>query len=71
MVHVLLDINGYIGMSLNNRLVHDLYLKSMEVHLSMIDSEKLSCKSICLIFLFFIIKFLQVTMLVGAMDVSS
>jgi hypothetical protein len=44
MVHILLDLNNYIDMWINTRLVHDIYLNSMEVHLSMIDCEKLSCK---------------------------
>jgi hypothetical protein len=48
------DISGFANMLssiltaiypwLNTRLVHDLYLKSMESHLPMIDCEKLSCK---------------------------
>ena len=29
---VLLNINGYIDLWINTRLVHDLYLKSMEGH---------------------------------------
>ena len=69
MIHNLLDLNDYIDLWLNTRLVHDLYLKSMEGHLLMIDCEKLSCKSLCKIF-FCIIKFLQVATLVGALDVS-
>jgi hypothetical protein len=51
MVHILLDLNDYIDLWLNTQLVHDLYLKSMEGHLLMIDCEKLSCKSLCNIFL--------------------
>jgi hypothetical protein len=66
MTHILLDLNDYIDPWLNTRLVHDLYLKSMEGHLLMIDCEKLSCK----IFFFCINKLPQVAMLVGAMDVS-
>jgi hypothetical protein len=44
MVHILLDTNDYIDLWLNTRLVHDLYLKSMEGHLLKIDCEKLLCK---------------------------
>jgi hypothetical protein len=51
MVHIFLDLNGYIDPWINTRLVHDLYLKSMEGHLLMIDCEKISCKSLCNIFL--------------------
>jgi hypothetical protein len=69
MVHILLDLDGYIDMWIKTRLVHDLYLKSMEGHLLMIDYEKLSCKSLCKFF-FCIDKLLQVATLVGAMDVS-
>jgi hypothetical protein len=64
MVHILLDTNDYIDPWLNTRLVHDLYLKSMEGHLLMIDCEKLICK----IFFFCINILPQVGMLVGAMD---
>jgi hypothetical protein len=67
MTHILLDINDYIDLWLNTRLVHDLYLKIMEGHLSMINCEKISCKYN----IFFCInKFLQVATLVGAVDVS-
>ena len=55
MVHILLGLNSYIDMWLNTRLVHDLYLKIMEGHLSMIDCEKLSCKNISVIFYFALI----------------
>jgi hypothetical protein len=59
-IHILLDTNGYIDMCLNTRLVHDLYLKSMEGHFLMIDCEKLICK-----LFFFCINILpQVAMLV-------
>jgi hypothetical protein len=64
MAHILLDLNGYIDPWLNTQLVHDLYLKSMEGHLLMIDCEKLSCK----IFFFCINILPQVAMLAGAMD---
>jgi hypothetical protein len=70
MVHILLNINVYIDMWLNTRLVHDLYLKSMEGHFPMTNCEKLSCKSLCTFF-FFINKLLHVALLAGAMDVSS
>ena len=69
MYHILLDFNGYIDPWINTWLVYDLYLKSMEGHFSMIDYEKLSCKSLYKFF-FCINKFLQVATLVGAMDVS-
>jgi hypothetical protein len=49
--HILIDLNGYIDLWLNTRLVDDLYLKIMESHLFMIDCEKISCKSPCNIFL--------------------
>ena len=55
---------------INTRLVHDLYLKSMEGNLSMIDCEKLSCKNLSVIFFFYINKLLQVAALAGAVDVS-
>ena len=54
-------------MWLNTLLVHDIYLKSIKAHLSMIDCEKLSCK----IFLFFVNKLPQVATLVGVVDVST
>jgi hypothetical protein len=37
MAHILLDLSGYIDLWLSTQLVHDLYLKSMEGHLSMIS----------------------------------
>jgi hypothetical protein len=69
MVHILLNLNGYIDLWLNTQLVHDIYLKSMEGHFLMIDCEKLSCKSLCKFF-FCINKLLQVATLVGVVDVS-
>jgi hypothetical protein len=51
MIHILLNLNGYIDLWLNTRLVHDLYLKNMEDHLLMINCEKLSCKCLCNIFI--------------------
>jgi hypothetical protein len=41
---ILSSILMTIDLWLNTRSVHDLYLKSMEGHLRMIDCEKLSCK---------------------------
>jgi hypothetical protein len=70
MDHILLNLNVYIDLWLNTLLVHDLYLKSMEGHLLMIDCEKLSCKSLYNL-LFYVNKLLQVATLVGAMDISS
>jgi hypothetical protein len=61
--HIVLDLNGYIDLWLNTRLVHDLYLKSMEGHLLMIDCEKTSCKII-----FCINIFPQVDTLVGVVN---
>jgi hypothetical protein len=58
-----------IGSWLNTQLVHDLYLKSMEVHLPMIDLRNSLVKSLCNIFLC-INKLLQVVALAGAVDVS-
>jgi hypothetical protein len=49
---------------LNTRLVHDLYLKSIEGHLLTIDCEKV----ICTIFFFSINKFPQVVSLAKAVD---
>jgi hypothetical protein len=42
MTHIILNLNDYIDSWISTRLVCDLYLKSMEGHLSMIDCEKLS-----------------------------
>jgi hypothetical protein len=64
MTHILLDLNDYIDSWLNTRLVHDLYLKSMEGHVLMIDCKKFSCK----IFFVCINILHQVAMLVGAME---
>jgi hypothetical protein len=64
MVYILLDLNDNIDLWPNTRLVHDLYLKSMEGHLLMIDCEKLSCR----IFFFWINILPQVSMLVGVVD---
>jgi hypothetical protein len=60
MVHIILDINSYIDTWLKNQLVHDIYLKTMGAHFQNLSA----------IFLFFINKLLQVSVLVGAMDVS-
>jgi hypothetical protein len=64
MVHILIDTNDYVDLWLNILLVHDLYLKSMEVHLLKIDCEKL----LCIVFLFCINIFPQVVTLVGVME---
>jgi hypothetical protein len=69
MVHIFIDLNSYIDLWLNTRLIHEFYLKSMEGHLSMIDCEKISCKSLCKFF-FCINKLFQVVALVGVVDVS-
>jgi hypothetical protein len=69
MAHILFNINIYIDMWIKTQLFHDLYLKSMEGHLSMIDCEKLSCKSLCNFF-FCINKLVQVVTLVEATNVS-
>jgi hypothetical protein len=69
MTHILLDLNDYIDLWFNTRLVHDIYLKGMGGHFSMIAYEKLSSKALCNIF-FCINKLLQVATLVGAVDVS-
>jgi hypothetical protein len=61
MTHILFDLNGYIDLWLNTRLVHDLYLNSMEGHFLMNDCEKLSCK----IFFFCINIFLQLAHWLG------
>jgi hypothetical protein len=50
--HILLNINDYIGPWLSTQLVHDIYLKRKEGNLPMINCEKLSCKSLCIIFIF-------------------
>jgi hypothetical protein len=42
--HILLDLHGYIDPWINTYLVHDLYLKSMDDHLLMIDCLNLSYK---------------------------
>jgi hypothetical protein len=60
--HILLELISYIDLWLNTRLVHDLYLKIMEGHFSMIDCEKLSFKSLCK-FSFCINKLFQVATL--------
>jgi hypothetical protein len=65
MTHILLDIKRYIDLWISTQLVPNIYLKSMEGVLFLIDCEKLSA-----IFFFCINKFPQVAMLVGAMDVS-
>jgi hypothetical protein len=67
--HIILNLNGYIDLCINTELVHDLYLNIMEAHFSMINCEKVSCKSLYNIF-FFINKFLQVATLARAMVVS-
>jgi hypothetical protein len=69
MDHILVNLSNYIDLWLNTRLVHDIYLKSMECHLPTIDCEKLSCKFLYNIF-FFINKLLQVATLAGDVDVS-
>jgi hypothetical protein len=64
MVHLLLDTNECIDIWLDARLVHDLYLKSMEDHLSMINCEKLIGK----LFSFCINIFPQATTLARVVD---
>jgi hypothetical protein len=65
MTHILFNLNGYIDPWLSTRLVHDLYLKSMESHLPMIGCEKLSVT-----YFFCINKLLQVATLAAVVDVS-
>jgi hypothetical protein len=49
--HILLNLNGYIDLWLNNIFLCDVYLESMEGHFLMIDYEKISCKSLYNFFL--------------------
>jgi len=64
MAHIHHDINDYIDPWINPRLVHDLYLKSLEGHFLMINYENLSCK----IFLFFFNILPQVATLARVVD---
>jgi hypothetical protein len=69
MTHILLNLNDYIDPWLNTRLVHDLYLKIMEGHLSMTIARN-SLVNFFVIFFFCINKLIQVATLAGAVDIS-
>jgi hypothetical protein len=64
LVLILLDTYDFIDMWLNTGLIHNIFLKSMEGRLLMINFEKL----ICTIFFFCINIFPQVATFVRAMD---
>jgi hypothetical protein len=63
MTHIILDLNDYFDLWLSTQSIHHIYLKNMEVHLLMINYEKL----LCAIFYFCINKLPQVDALARAM----